>query len=79
MDDDTLVIASSYSGMTEETLSAFKPLVATGAKKLVMTSGGQLGQMAQDKGIPAFLFDYKSPPRAALPLSFIALVGITKS
>ena len=78
VDDDTLVIASSYSGMTEETLSAFKPLVTTRAKKLVMTSGGQLGQMAQEKHIPAFIFDYKSPPRAALPLSFIALVGITQ-
>jgi len=76
VDDDTLVIASSYSGMTEETLFAFKPLLETGAKKLVMTSGGQLGKMAQDNGIPAFIFDYKSPPRAALPLSLIALIGI---
>jgi glucose/mannose-6-phosphate isomerase len=76
VDDDTLVIASSYSGMTEETLSAFKTLLSNGAKKLVMTSGGQLGQIAKDNGIPAFVFDYKSPPRAALPLSFIALTGI---
>lgn len=76
VDNDTLVIASSYSGMTEETLSAFKPLLSTGAKKLVMTSGGQLGQMAKESNIPAFVFAYKSPPRAALPLSLIALLGI---
>ncbi|RJO61293.1 MAG: bifunctional phosphoglucose/phosphomannose isomerase [Dehalococcoidia bacterium] len=76
IDDDTLVIASSYSGSTEETLSAFKPLLSTAAKKLVMTFGGQLGQMAKESNIPAFVFDYKSPPRAALPLSFIALIGI---
>jgi glucose/mannose-6-phosphate isomerase len=77
VDDKTLVIASSYSGTTEETLSAFKPLIATNAKKLVMTSGGEIGKLAQERGIPAFIFDYKSPPRAAMPLSFMALLGIT--
>jgi glucose/mannose-6-phosphate isomerase len=76
VDDNTLVIASSYSGMTEETLSAFKPLIATGCKKLVMTFGGTLGQLARENSIPAFIIDYKSPPRAALPLSFLALLGI---
>lgn len=76
VDDNTLVIASSYSGMTEETLEAFRPLLLRGSKKLVMTSGGQLSKIAIDNHIPAFIFDYKSPPRAALPLSLIALVGI---
>lgn len=75
VDADTLVIASSYSGTTEETIAAFKAVMSTGAKKLVMTSGGQLGQMAKDNGIPTFIFDYKSPPRSALPLSLIALVN----
>lgn len=76
IDDNTLVIASSYSGMTEETLEAFRPLLLRGAKKLVMASGGQLSSIAIDNHIPAFIFDYKSPPRAALPLSLFALVGI---
>jgi glucose/mannose-6-phosphate isomerase len=62
--------------MTEETLEAFRPLLMTGSRKLVMTSGGQLAQIAIDNRIPAFIFDYKSPPRAALPLSLIALVAI---
>jgi glucose/mannose-6-phosphate isomerase len=76
VDDDTLVIASSYSGMTEETLAAFKALVATGTKKLVMTSGGELARLAEDYHIPVFMFDYQAPPRAAFPLCFIAMVGI---
>jgi glucose/mannose-6-phosphate isomerase len=77
VDEKTLVIASSYSGTTEETLSAFKQTFATGAKKMVMTSGGELGKIAAEHGLPAFIFDYKSPPRAAMPLSFIALLGIS--
>jgi glucose/mannose-6-phosphate isomerase len=76
VDNDTLVIASSYSGTTEETLEAFGPLLLTDSRKLVMASGGQLAQIAIDNGIPAFIFDYKSPPRFALPVSLVALVGI---
>jgi glucose/mannose-6-phosphate isomerase len=76
IDEKTLVIASSYSGTTEETLSAFKQTFATGARKMVMTSGGELGKIAAEHNLPAFIFDYKSPPRAAMPLSFMALLGI---
>ncbi len=76
VDNNTLVIASSYSGMTEETLEAFGSLLLRGAKKLVMTAGGQLAQIASNNDIPVFIFDYKSPPRAALPLSLFALAGI---
>lgn len=76
LDDDTLVIASSYSGTTEETMSAFKPLISASCKKIIMTSGGQLATLAKEHHIPAFILDYQSPPRATLPLSFLALLGI---
>jgi glucose/mannose-6-phosphate isomerase len=76
LDDNTLVIASSYSGTTEETLSAFKPLLDSSCKKIVMTSGGQLAILAKEHHLPAFILDYQSPPRATLPLSFLALLGI---
>jgi glucose/mannose-6-phosphate isomerase len=52
VDDKTLVIASSYSGMTEETISAFKASMATNAKNLVMTSGGEIGKLAHVKRNP---------------------------
>ena len=74
--EGTLVIASSYSGNTEETLSAFGESLKTAAKKLVITSGGKLKHLAEDKGIPVFTVDYQAPPRAAFPHNFIPLVGI---
>jgi len=75
-DVDTLVIASSYSGNTEETLSAFTESLKTRAKKLAITSGGKLKKLAEKEGIPVFVIDYQAPPRAAFPYSFIPLVGI---
>lgn len=76
VDESTLVIASSYSGNTEETLSAFTKALGTRSKKLVITSGGKLKHLAEQEGIPAFVIDYQAPPRAALPHSFVPLVGI---
>lgn len=76
VDERSLVIASSYSGNTEETLSAFSESLKTQARKLVITSGGKLKQLAEKKGIPVFVVDYKAPPRAAFPHNFLPLVGI---
>jgi glucose/mannose-6-phosphate isomerase len=76
VDASTLVIASSYSGNTEETLSAFTASLKTRARKLVITSGGKLKQLAENEGIPAFVIDYQAPPRAAFPSNFVPLVGI---
>ena len=76
VDENTLVIASSYSGNTEETLSSFTKSLGTRAKKLAITSGGKLKSLAEKEGIPVFVIDYRAPPRAAFPHSFIPLVGI---
>ena len=76
VDERTLVIASSYSGNTEETLSAFAESLKTPAKKLVLTTDGKLKQLADEQGIPVFIIDYQAPPRAAFPHSFIPLIGI---
>ena len=43
---DTLVIACSYSGNTEETLIALKLAQERGARIVAITSGGQLGELA---------------------------------
>ncbi|MDD5037837.1 MAG: bifunctional phosphoglucose/phosphomannose isomerase [Dehalococcoidales bacterium] len=76
VDESTLVIASSYSGNTEETLAAFTESFKTPAKKLALTTGGKLKQLAEEKGVPVFIVDYQAPPRVAFPHSFIPLVGI---
>ena len=76
VNDRTLLIASSYSGNTEETLSGFEPALKTGAKKLVMTTGGKLQKMAEAKNIPVFKIEYKAQPRAALGFSFLPTLGV---
>ena len=76
VDEHTLVIASSYSGNTEETLSGFTTALGTRAKKLAITSGGKLRELAEKEDIPVFVIDYRAPPRAAFPHSFVPLVGI---
>jgi glucose/mannose-6-phosphate isomerase len=63
---DTLVIATSYSGNTEETLSGFRQAVAKGYSILVVTSGGELREEAARHGIPSILVPQGLQPRAAL-------------
>lgn len=79
VDDRTLVITSSYSGNTEETLSAFNQALKTGCKKLVMTTGGKLKAQAEKANIPILTMDHKSEPRAALGYSFMPLIAILQN
>ena len=76
VDSKTLVIASSYSGNTEETLSAFKQALTTKCKKLAITTGGKLKNLAQENDVPVFTIDYLGQPRAALGYSFIPLIAL---
>jgi glucose/mannose-6-phosphate isomerase len=76
LNKNTLLIASSYSGNTEETLSSFAESLKIPCKKLALTRGGKLKELAEKEGIPIFLIDYQAPPRAAFPHSFISLLGI---
>lgn len=75
VDSKTLVIASSYSGNTEETLSAFEQALNINCNKLAITGDGRLKYLAQEKGIPVFTIDYFSQPRAALGYSFIPFLA----
>lgn len=76
VDDRTLLIASSYSGNTEETLSGFEPALKTKVKKLAMTTGGKLQKMAEANNIPVFKIEYQAQPRAALGFSFLPTLGV---
>jgi glucose/mannose-6-phosphate isomerase len=66
VDGDAAVIASSYSGNTEETLSAFDEARGRGAALLVVTSGGELAARAEAAGAPLFRLPEGLPPRAAI-------------
>jgi glucose/mannose-6-phosphate isomerase len=73
---ETLVIASSFSGGTEETLAAADQVLARGVRMLAITTGGQMAEHAQRNHYPVWKFDYRSQPRAALGWSFGLLIGL---
>lgn len=68
----TLAIASSYSGNTEETLSSFNELLTTGAKVVVIASGGKLIELAKTHQLDYILLPSDWPsPRACLGYSVV--------
>jgi len=71
-----LVIGCSYSGNTEETLSAFEEALEREVWPVAVTTGGVLAALAQREGVPLVRFDYQSQPRAALGYSFTLLLGL---
>ncbi len=79
VDERTLVIASSYSGNTEETISAFAEALKSPAKKLVITTGGRLQELAAEHGVPTYVFHYKAEPRAAFGYSFFSILAFFQS
>jgi glucose/mannose-6-phosphate isomerase len=66
----SLVIASSYSGNTEETLAAFAAAQERRAKLFVATTGGKLGAAAERLNLPSVTLPSGFQPRAALGYSF---------
>ncbi|MFO7743088.1 MAG: bifunctional phosphoglucose/phosphomannose isomerase [Anaerolineae bacterium] len=72
----SLVVACSYSGNTEETLSCFEQARARGARAAAVTTGGKLADLADEAGVPVARFDYESQPRAAIGYSFVLLLGL---
>ncbi len=68
---NTLVIGSSHSGNTEETVSACEQAVARGAKLLAITTGGQLAALAEQHGGMVWRFEHSGAPRAAVGWSFM--------
>jgi len=75
VDGDTLVIANSYSGNTEETLSAFLSAKEKGAKLITITTGGKLKVLSDKFKIPCIEFNYESSPRAAFPYLFVSILA----
>ncbi len=71
--ENTLVVASSYSGNTEETLSAVDAAAEKGATILAVTSGGALKEKAQKNGWLLIELPGGLPPRQALGYLFFPL------
>ncbi len=62
----TLVLAASYSGNTEETLSAVEQSLARGARVMAVTSGGALGALTEAKGLATVVVPPGRQPRHSL-------------
>lgn len=78
-DQSTLLIASSHSGNTEETLSAFRQGLEVGAKTVVVTTGGMLASEAETAGVPVWRFEHDGQPRSAVGFSFgLLLAALTR-
>lgn len=71
---NTLVIGSSYSGNTEETLAAFKTAIDRECRLFVLTTGGALLKLAKANQVPAMRPREGFQPRAALSYSFTLLL-----
>ena len=77
---ETLLFAMSYSGETEETLSAFKEADRRQAQIMAVTAGGKLKELADGKRYPVFLLPAGFQPRAALPYMLVPLLtGLAKA
>jgi glucose/mannose-6-phosphate isomerase len=74
--DKTLVIASSYSGNTEEMLSAFNAVRRSGAQIICVSSGGKLGELARADNLPLFKLPEGFPPRSALAFLVVPLLTV---
>jgi glucose/mannose-6-phosphate isomerase len=74
----SLVIGSSYSGNTEETLACFKQAIEGGAKTIAITGKreGKLALLVKEKKIPVIFLTGDMQPRVATGMYFTYLVRI---
>lgn len=76
---NTLVICSSHSGNTEETLSVFDQAVERGLPTLAICTGGKLAEKARQADTPLWIFEDDFQPRAAVGYSFgLLLAALTR-
>jgi glucose/mannose-6-phosphate isomerase len=75
---ETLVIVSSHSGNTEETLVAFDQALHRGCRILALCTGGKLAEAAKSAHIPLWTFEHAGQPRAAVGYSFGLLLAILR-
>ncbi len=71
---NTLVVISSYSGNTEETLSSYRQAIRRGTRFLCISTGGEVERLAKKHGHPCLKVPGGLQPRAALGYSFFPLL-----
>ncbi|MCX6296098.1 MAG: bifunctional phosphoglucose/phosphomannose isomerase [Bacteroidetes bacterium] len=73
VNENTLVIISSYSGNTEETLNCMNLAIAKNAKIVGITSGGKVLEISKAKGFDHIVVPGGMPPRSCLGYSLTQL------
>ncbi|MEK9176969.1 MAG: SIS domain-containing protein, partial [Patescibacteria group bacterium] len=74
-----LIVASSYSGETEETLDAARAAVEAGLAVAVVTTGGALAHFAEEHNLPLILMPEASvEPRMAVGAFMLAFAHLMR-
>jgi glucose/mannose-6-phosphate isomerase len=73
---ETLFVASSHSGETEETLDSFRKALEARCTAVAICTGGKLAEEAEAAGVPVWLFEHDGQPRAAVGYSFGLLLAL---
>ncbi len=73
---NTLVIGSSYSGNTEETLSSVNAAIAKGARLIGICSGGRMQEICEEGNFDVVIVPGGNPPRTALAYSIVQLLNV---
>lgn len=74
----SLVIISSYSGNTEETLSAMKQAITKNAQIVCITSGGEVRALAETYNYDTIIIPGGNPPRSCIGYSLVQLFKIAQ-
>jgi glucose/mannose-6-phosphate isomerase len=73
---DSLVLCASYSGNTEETLACYEAAGVIGARRVVVTSGGKLADLARADQVPVVPVAGGFQPRAAVAYMTVAALQV---
>jgi len=76
VNEKTVVLATSYSGNTEETISSFKQALQKGCLIFAISSGGELEKLSKQKGIHHLKVPGGMPPRCAVGYLTIPMIKL---
>jgi glucose/mannose-6-phosphate isomerase len=76
--EETLVFVISYSGNTEETISAFNHAISRKCQIISFTSGGILERLSEEKGIPVVKMPGGFRSRMALPYQLFTVATVLR-
>jgi glucose/mannose-6-phosphate isomerase len=76
VNSNTLVIISSYSGNTEETLEAMQQALTKKAQIVCVTSGGKVEELAKQNNLDIIKIPGGNPPRSCIGYSLVQLIKV---